>query len=1083
MRKSTILLVGLVGFSSWALAMETDIIELPANFDAWNLNFKMPLDKLKAPENATPAVRPQSKPGLMRNVRKEAAAKQYTVAAQTYHSSYVFNYEGGDVKTYSIGIAVDGDQVTISNFFNLEAQSTEWAVGVDYDVVGTYDATAKTITIPTSTNFDNATVAGTIGTYYTEVLACGEVTEDGKLAPADELVFNVIGDFEAIETDMSFGIINYTNDGSFSYGTQTLYRRFYAQLPSDEPKLMCFNESFNLGETFPNVASEGKFTVINVSGVDVDFSVEMESDDDTYTANPDAGTIGAGEMLDINVSFLPTEPGDYEGMAILEYDGNETTPEPITVLYEATAIPQPDFTPAVKSGDFTFETNIEFPFEITTIEDGTTVARSTTNGLYGTSKLNVEFDVPEGNIGVFAWKGKSVNTGYWYHNAGGYFIDNAGEPEMKYTGADDDISGNIEFAPGKHSVRFQYEGLYYTGVEANGLYVYDLELVNTPAEADAVFVETPEVNLGNFMIKDENGIDAQGVIVLRNKGTNELTVNGVTSSNGNFTATVPSSKPALLETVEIPVIFKADEAGEYVAEFTIETSAGIVKANVKALVRKMADFSTVVTEGAEYITGFSTNESFPFEVENGVAYNANSGEADEVASTSWFQIDITIPEGKAGYISWDGIQYPDMPDEVNYWIGDYSQIYIQHPMISGTLGFYPNETSVGSDDFAAKWGDSYMTCIPGNHTIQFSFLKNGDGSISEKDRVEISNFKIRVEDFKENDAEFATDQAIFEEPIYVGNNRYLTKTIKVKNTGSKPLEILGCTADHPFYGVYYEGAQTQWNNETEVGIWFYPSEEGEFEGTVTFNTTAGDFDVFCSGSTKEAEGILLIGDVENKGDGWSFYDADRDGLCWDLGYNLWGLNPQWVHEGDECFGSASYDPYSGGIEPDNWLFSPIVGIPEDGAMLRWYAASHHHDRYAENYSVYVATPEVAYDIESLSQQEPVFTETLTAESADIWQERVVDLAEFAEEDVVVVFRHHGCNGQYVLKIDDIFVYDMQKWNGMTTGANKVEGASDVVSTEIYDINGLRLNTLKPGINIVRRTHADGSVKTSKIIVK
>ncbi|MCM1142696.1 MAG: hypothetical protein NC453_29340, partial [Muribaculum sp.] len=73
--------------------METDLIELPANFDAWNLNFKLPLEKMQAPENAAPSVKPQLKPGMMRNMRKEAAAKQYTVAAQTFHSSYVFNYD------------------------------------------------------------------------------------------------------------------------------------------------------------------------------------------------------------------------------------------------------------------------------------------------------------------------------------------------------------------------------------------------------------------------------------------------------------------------------------------------------------------------------------------------------------------------------------------------------------------------------------------------------------------------------------------------------------------------------------------------------------------------------------------------------------------------------------------------------------------------------------------------------------------------------------------------------------------------------------------------------------------------------
>lgn len=1089
MKKSTLILSGLIGISSLALATVPEIIDLPANFDAWNLNFKLPLEKLRTPENATPALAPAAKPTKMRVIKKaDADAKKFFVAAQTYHKDYVFNYDGGNIVTYNIGVKVDGDKVTISNLFNLEAQSTEWSVGVDYDVVGTYDATAGTITIPTSSNFDDATIAGTIGTYYTEVLACGTVTEDGKMAPADELVFKVVGDFEAITTDTSFGIMNYTNDGSIVYGTQTLYRGFYANLPTDEPKLLAFNDSYTLNESFVGQGATSSFSVVNVSDADVDFFVECDSDDDTFSAEPEVGTIPACTVQEINVKFLAKEVGEYEGMVSLQYEGLNNETEAIDVFYEATAIPTPDYSAAVKSGDFIFTTNIEFPFEMTTLEDGTEVARSTVNGRYGTSMLNVEFEVPEGNIGVFSWKGESVNTGietgYWYQNAGGYFIDNADEPAERYQmNLVDDISNSLEFAPGKHSVRFQYEGLYYTGDVRNGLCVYDLELTNTPADADAVVIETPDVNFGNFMIKDENGIDGQANIVIRNKGTNTLSVNNITSTSDNFVATKPTAQAGLLETIEIPVMFRATEPGQYEAELTIETTAGNVKANVKALARKMADFSSVVTEGAECVTLFSTDDSFPFEVENGVAYNANSGDEDNVGTTSWFQIDFTIPEGKVGYLHWDGTLYGSGPDETSYWIGDQATIALSHPMNSGTKSVYPNETDASQDVFALdEYWVAQLTCIPGNHSVRFNYMKNGDGIISEKDRLEISNFRIVVEDFDELGVEADKTEIEFE-PIYVGDNRYLTATVNLKNTGSSPMTVEDVTADHPFYGVIPENPYpVQWNSTVQVGVWFYPSEEGDFEGTITFKTSSGDVDVHCYGSTKEAEGILLIGDVENEGAGWSGYDADGDGDAWNLGYNLWGLNPEWVHEGNDCFGSTSYNYWQGAIEPDNWLISPVVDIPQDGAMLRWYAASHHHERYAEHYSVYIASPEDIQDSKNLEKLTPVFSETLEPESADEWVERVVDLAPYSGQEVCVLIRHHDCNGQYVLKVDDIFIYTMEKW-GNTSGINAAESSNNAVSTEIFDVNGNRNRGLVKGINLVRTTYSDGTVKTSKLIVK
>lgn len=1090
MRKSTILLASLAGFSSLALAVVPEVIDLPANFDAWNLNFKLPLEKLRAPENVTPTEPRAAKPSKMRVIHKEGAdAKEYFVAAQKYHKDYQFVYEGGDITTYPIDIKVDGDKVTFSKLFNLEAQSTEWSVGVDYDIVGTYDAAAGTITIPTSTNFEQATIAGTIGDYYSEVLAAGTVTPDSKMAPVDELVFNVIGDFEAITTNTSFGIMNYTNDGSANYGAQAIYRGFYAILPTDEPKLVAFNDSYIFTDSFVGQGASGTFSVVNVSDAEVDFAIECESDGDSFSADPEVGSIPARTAQEITVNFLPQEVGEFEGLVTLNYDGLNSDPTPIEIFYQATAIPTPDYSAAVKSGDFTFTTNIEFPFEMTTLEDGTEVARSTVNGQYGTSKLNVEFEVPEGNIGVFTWKGESrnasVETGFWYQNAGGYFIDNAdAAAETFQINLVDDIARSLEFAPGRHSVRFQYEGLYYSGNEKNGLYVYDLELVNTPAESDGVVIDTPEVNFGNFMITDENGVEGQQSLVIRSKGLNPLSVTNITSSSENFVATKPSSEAGLLETIEIPVMFRATEPAEYEAEITIETTAGNVTANVKALVRKMADFSSVVTKGADCVTGFSTDFSFPFEVENGVAYNANSGEADDAYTTSWFQIDFTIPEGKVGYLTWDGTLYGSCPDPENeYWIGDQATIGMTHPMTSGTKSVYPNETDAsqnvfGLDDYWAH----YLTCVPGNHSVRFAYVKNGDGIISEKDRLEISNFCIAVEDFDEFGVE--ADQTELEfEPIYVGDNRYLTAVVNLKNTGSSPMTVEDVTADHPFYGVIPENKYpVQWNNTIQVGVWFYPSEEGEFEGTITFKTTSGDVDVHCYGSTKEAEGILLIGDVENEGYDWRGYDADGDGDAWNLGYNLWGLNPEWVHEGSECFGSTSYNYYQGAIEPDNWLISPEVAIPEEGAMLRWYAASHHHERYAEHYSVYIATPEEIADFKNLNNLEPIFSETLEPESADEWVERVIDLSAYAGEAVYVLFRHHDCNGQYVLKVDDIFIYEMEKWND-TTGVNSVESAVKAVSTETFDINGVRTRGLVKGVNIIRTTYSDGSVKSYKFIVK
>lgn len=1084
MRKSTLILAGLAAFSAWALPTLPERIELPENFDPMNLNFSFPIDKVAMEGMEKPQAQnaPVVKKGKMKEIRRaDAAQSEYFTVAQKYHKGYTFNYDGGDVTTYNIGVTVDGDKVTISNLFNLEAQSTDWSKGVDYDVVGTYDADAKTITIPASGDFETATICGTIGTSYTEILLAGTVTEDGKLAAAPELVLNVVGDFEAITTDMDFGIMNYM-DPYGSMGMQAIYRTFYATIPSDEPKLMAFNNSFDFGETFPENPASRSMTIVNLSTTDVDFVVDMEADEDAFTADPFAATIEASSPMDITYSLNCATPGEYEGLASIMYEGINTDPQPIQVLLFGTVIPYPDYSAVVSNGDLKLTTGIDHPFEITSLEDGTVVAQSSTKGATGNSYLNVEFEVPEGNIGTFSWKGHTTNLGYWYQNAGGIFIDNLNGAWLSETG-EADIDNSFEFGPGKHFVRFQYDAYYYTGNEKNCLYVYDLNFESAPAEAVAVEVKTPNLNLGNFLITDENGIEGYGSIVLLNRGTEPLAVNTATADNAALEVAVPNTVAGLLETIELPVTIKTSEPQEVNSVVTIDTSAGVVTANVKSIVRKMADFSQIVTEGAELITYCETDTQNPFDVKDGVAFNTNAGTPDDTPYvTSWFRINFTVPSGKAAIMSWDGHLDAQINEE-NPYSADYGMIGYSHPMNSGSGPYILGNADAGSATVYADeiWAPQ-LTCIPGNHYIDFRYVKNGDGIMSEKDMLEISNVRFHLEDFPEHGVSADKQEIVFE-PIYVGENRYLTDVITIKNTGSEPLEVLDVTADHPFYGVFKEGEITSYGRTAQIGVWFYPSEEGEFEGEIVFKTTGGDIPVHCYGSTKEAEGILLIGDVENEGLGWSFYDADGDGECWNLGYNLWGNNPAWVHEGADCFGSASYSWYGGYIEPDNWLFSPMVSVPEDGAKLRWFAASHHHERYAENYSVYIAYPDQVADVTTLDSMEPVFSETLEPESADTWVENVIDLDEYAGEDVFVVFRHHDCNGQYVLKIDDIFVYTNEKWDYITGVENISADGLKAVSTEIFDVNGIRLNTLTSGVNVIRVTYSDGSVKAHKLIVK
>ena len=72
-------------------------------------------------------------------------------------------------------------------------------------------------------------------------------------------------------------------------------------------------------------------------------------------------------------------------------------------------------------------------------------------------------------------------------------------------------------------------------------------------------------------------------------------------------------------------------------------------------------------------------------------------------------------------------------------------------------------------------------------------------------------------------------------------------------------------------------------------------------------------------------------------------------------------------------------------------------------------------------------------------------------------------------------------GQYLIRLDDVFVYTNDKFNEL--GINRTTAEGNVMSEELYNIDGMRLNAPAKGVNIVRSVMNDGSVKIQKVIVK
>lgn len=358
----------------------------------------------------------------------------------------------------------------------------------------------------------------------------------------------------------------------------------------------------------------------------------------------------------------------------------------------------------------------------------------------------VEFEVADEDLATLSWKGEAVipvlNTA-----AVGYFIDGSDTPAASIIGSED-ISNSIQFGPGKHSITFQCDN--YTAIIdcEHYMYLYDLALVAEHAEANAVTVENPDLNLGNQLIKTDTGVEVMNNIIVRNMGTNPLSISSATVSDSeHFSVRVPNGIASLFETLPVEISFKTLLPGTFTTQVDIVTSAGTVTANVSVLVRKMADFSKIVIEGLEYITSFETSDEYPFDVEDDFAYNANTGESDNETTDSWFQINFTIPEGMTADLVWYGEVYGGEYDPEDPFAIDYGIITIYNPAY-GYYAIYTNEydgdaSSMLFSELASE--GSFAPALElgsGDGFIKFEYIKNGNGEITEEDIMMISNFGI-----------------------------------------------------------------------------------------------------------------------------------------------------------------------------------------------------------------------------------------------------------------------------------------------------------------------------------------------------
>ena len=138
-------------------------------------------------------------------------------------------------------------------------------------------------------------------------------------------------------------------------------------------------------------------------------------------------------------------------------------------------------------------------------------------------------------------------------------------------------------------------------------------------------------------------------------------------------------------------------------------------------------------------------------------------------------------------------------------------------------------------------------------------------------------------------------------------------------------------------------------------------------------------------------------------EGWMVYDADGDGNGWGLAYSS-------DAQDDVCFYSSSYISGVGAVTPDNWLFTPAVGL---GGTLK-FDAWQQSASYPDKIMVYVCDNPDWESVDEFVAVSEFIQPGTTAQSVEI------DLSDY-EGMGVIAFRHYDCTDQWRIYVDNIAV--------------------------------------------------------------
>ena len=218
-----------------------------------------------------------------------------------------------------------------------------------------------------------------------------------------------------------------------------------------------------------------------------------------------------------------------------------------------------------------------------------------------------------------------------------------------------------------------------------------------------------------------------------------------------------------------------------------------------------------------------------------------------------------------------------------------------------------------------------------------------------------------------------------------------------------------------------------------------------------------------------------------------------EGMGWYASVDIFDSNPigQVLSFSAESF----YGMFIFDVDVDNWLFSPVIAMPENGNHdIAWKVMPYTTEYPGDHYGVYV--------INENNEETLLFEETLDSTMTG-FQQRTVTIPSSVTGNIRIAFRHFNSENGYVIILDDIQITGTVGINEVNssnaviypnpaTGEVTVKGEG-IVNVQIFDVNGrnvisstragqIDISSLSSGIYMVRIVTTNG-VTTQKLNVK